>query len=154
MQTYINQLLETLHEAQYNHPALRYFELPEEMECLRDVMELEKSLDEDEQTMESVLGVPQVCFPPESRLTDGQIRQLTTGILELWRAFHYEADFRKGEFSERQQYSKLVEQWKEQVPVFRGTNGSWHIEMYDYELNWDEEKMRYLSDEEYEAKFR
>ena len=36
MQNYINQLLEMLQEAHTNRPTLRYLELPEEMECLRD----------------------------------------------------------------------------------------------------------------------
>src|SRR5690606_22153468 len=133
-------------------PAPHYLELPEEMEALRGVMEMEKSLDEDEQTMESIFGVPQMYFPPEDRLTNEQIGQLIKGIFELWRAFHYEADFRKGEFNQRQQYTKLVAQWKEHVPVFRGTNGIWHIEMFDYDRYWDEDEMRYLSEEEYDAK--
>lgn len=153
MQRYIEQLIEMLHEAQSHRPAPRLMELPEEMEALRDVIELEASLKEDGQTMESIFGVPQIYFPPENRLNDEQINQLKEGILELWREFHYEADFRKGEFNERQQYTKLVECWKECVPVFRGTNGTWHIEMFDYEKHWDEEKMRYLSDDELNAKF-
>ena len=152
MQTYVNQLLEMLQEAHGNRPAPRYLELPEEMECLRDVIDLEMSMEEKEHTMESIFGVPQIYFPPENRLSDEQIKQLIQGILELWRVFHYEADFRKGEFTEREQYTKLVEQWKETHPLLRGTNGTWHIEMFDYELNWDEDEGRYLSDEEYYAK--
>ena len=147
MQRYIEQLIEILREAESNRPAPRLMELPEEMETLRDVIELEISLEEGGQTMESILGVPQIYFPSENRLTDEQINQLKEGILELWREFHYEADFRKGEFNERQQYTKLVEYWKKDVPVFRGTNGTWHMEMYDYEKYWDEKEMRYLSDE-------
>lgn len=149
MQNYITQLLEILHEAQSNRPLPRYMELPEDMEPLRDIIEFEKSLEEDEQTMESIFGVPQMYFPPENRLTDEQVQQLKKGILELWRAFHYEADFRKGEFDERQQYTKLVEKWKEEMPIFRGSNGTWHIEMFDYEQYWDEDEMRYLSEDEY-----
>lgn len=152
MNHYITQLLEILQEAQNNRPLPRYLELPEEMEDLRDIMEIEKSLEEDEQTMESIFGVPQIYFPPENRLTDEQVRQLISGILELWRAFHYEADFRKGEYDERQQYTKLVEKWKEHVPVFRGSNGTWYIEMFDYEQYWNEDKMRYFSEAEYNEK--
>ncbi len=153
MQNYISQLLEIMREAQNNRPTPSNLELPEELECLRDVIEFEKSLEEDEYTMESVLGVPQIYFPPETRLTDEQVRQLINGILELWSAFHYEADFRRGEFNERQQYTKLVEKWKEHVPIFRGTNGTWHFEMYDYEQYWDEDEMRYLSENEYFNKY-
>lgn len=153
MNRYIEQLLEMLHEAQSHRPAPRVMELPEEMEALRDVIELEISLEEGGQTMESILGVPQIYFPPEDRLTDQQVSLLKQSILELWRAFNYEADFRKGEFNERQQYTKLVEYWKQEVPVLRGTNGTWHMEMFDYEKYWDEEKMRYLSDEEINAKY-
>lgn len=153
MQIYINQLLEILQEAHFNRPTPSYLELPEEMECLRDVIELEKSMEEDEQTMENIFGVLQVYFPPEDRLTDEQVKQLKKGILELWRVFHYEADFRKGEFNERQQYTKLVEKWKEHAPVFRGTNSIWYFEMFDYEQYWDEDDMRYLSEEEQNAKY-
>jgi hypothetical protein len=66
--------------------------------------------------------------------------------------FHYEAVFRKSEFTEREQYTKLVEQWKKVHPLLKGTNGTWYIEMFDYELNWDEKEGRYLSDEEYLVK--
>lgn len=153
MNRYVIQLLETLKEAQNNRPSPHYLELPKEMEALRGVIEMEKSLKENEQTMESIFGVPQIYFPPETRLTDEQVQKLKGVIIELWRAFHYEADFRAGEFNERQQYSKLVEKWKNQVPVFRGSNGTWHIEMFDYEQYWDEDELRYLSQEEYEIKY-
>jgi hypothetical protein len=152
MQKYVNQLLETLQEAYNNRPAPRYIELSEDMECLRDIIDLEMSMEEDEQTMESIFGVPQVNFPPEDRLSDEQIRQLIQGILDLWRVFHYEAEFRKGEFTEREQYTKLVEQLKETHPIARGESGTWHIEMYDYEQYWDEDEERYLSEEEYFCK--
>ena len=153
MQKYIEQLAEMLEEAKQNRPSPRYLELPEEMECLRDVIDLEMSLEEDEKTMEAIFGVPQIYFPPENRLSDEQISQLIESITTLWRAFHYEADFRKGEFTEREQYAKLVKCWKETYPLFRGTNGIWHIEMYDYEQYWDEKEMRYLTEEEYFAKY-
>jgi hypothetical protein len=142
-----------LWEAHSNRPSPRYLELPEEMECLRDVIDLEKSLEEDEYTMESIFGIEQIYFPPEARLTDEQIRLLLDGILELWHVFHYEADFRSGEFNKRQQYTKLVEHWKEHVPVFRGSNGTWHIEMFDYEQYWDKDEMRYLTEDEYFKKY-
>lgn len=153
MERYIEQLLEILHQAKSNRPSPRHLDLPKEMEALRDVIELEISLEEEHQTMENIFGVPQIYFPPENQLTDQQAGTLKQGILELWHAFHYEADFRQGEFNERQQYTKLVEYWKRDVPVFRGTNGTWHIEMYDYEKYWDEKEMRYLSDEELNAKY-
>ena len=152
MQKYVDQLLEMLQEAHNNRPAPRYIELPEELECLRDVIDMEMSMEEDEQTMENIFGVQQIYFPPENRLSDEQVRQLIQGILDLWRVFQYEADFRRGEFTEREQYTKLVEQWKKSHPLLKGTNGTWHIEMFDYEQIWDEEEGRYLTDEEYFAK--
>jgi len=152
MQKYIIQLLELIKTAEENRPVPSYIEIPKEMEDFRDLIELEKSIEEDDQTMESIFGVPQYYFPPENRLTDEQILMLKTGIVELWSAFNYQAEFREGEFDEREQYTKLVENWKEHVPIFRGTNGTWHIEMYDYEKNWDEDEMRYLSEEEYYLK--
>ena len=149
MQKYVDQLVEILEEAHHNRPMPRYLELPEDMECLRDVIDLEMSFEEDEKTMEAIFGVPKIYFPPENRLSDEQIRQLIESIIALWRAFHYEADFRKGEFSERERYTKLVACLEKTYPLFRGTNGTWHIEMYDYEQYWDEEEMRYLTEEEY-----
>src|SRR5690554_5484614 len=152
MQKYIIQLLELIKTAEENRPVPSYIEIPEEMEVFRDLIELEKSIEEDEQTMENIFGMPQYYFPPENRLTDEQILMLKTGIVELWSAFNYQAEFREGEFDEREQYTKLVENWKEHVPIFQGTYGTWHIEMYDYEKNWDEDEMRYLSEEEYYLK--
>ena len=93
MQKYVNQLLEMLQEAHNNRPAPRYIELPEEMECLRDIIDMEMSMEEDEKTMENIFGVPQIYFPPESRLSDEQVRQLIQGILDLWRMFQYEEYF-------------------------------------------------------------
>jgi hypothetical protein len=152
MQHYVNQLLDMLQEAHSNRPGPRYLELSEEMECLRDVIDVDMPLEEDEQTMESIFGVPQYYFPPEDRLSDEQIKQLIKGILDLWHVFHYEEDFCRGEFTEREQYTKLVEHWKKTHLLFRGTNVTRHIEMYDYEQYWNEEDQCYLSEEAYFAK--
>lgn len=133
MNRYVEQLLDIMLAARDNREPPRELVLPEEMEFMRDVIELERSMEEDQRTMEDILGVPQHYFPPEDRLTDAHVERLKIGILELWRAFNYEADFREGEFDERQQYTKLVEKWKEHVPYFRGSNGTWHLEMYDYD---------------------
>ena len=132
MQKYVDQLVETLREACGNHPGPRYIEMEGQDECLRDIIDMEMSMEEEEKTLEHIFGVPKASFPPEDRLSDEQIRQLIQGILELWRAFHYEADFRKGEFTEREQYTKLVGEWVESHPFFRGAEGTWHIEMFDY----------------------
>jgi hypothetical protein len=152
MQKYVTQLLEMLQEAHNNRPAPRYLELPDDMECLRDVIDMEKSMEEDKLSMEHIFGVPQVYFPPADRLSDEQVGQLIDGILELWHVFHYEVDFRKGEFTEREQYTKLVACWKKTYPLLRGSNGTWYIEMYDYKQCWDSEKGCYISNEEYYAK--
>jgi hypothetical protein len=153
MQKYVNQLLEMMQEAHNNRPAPRQLYLPEEMKGLEDIVDLEMSLEEDEHTMESIFGVPQMYFPPENRLSGEQVQQLTEGILDLWHVFNYEADIRKGEFTDREIYTKLVDCWKKSYPLFRGTNGAWHIEMYDYELNWDVKQQKYVDDDEYYAKF-
>jgi hypothetical protein len=147
MQRYVNQLLEMLQEAHNNRPAPRQLYLPEDMKGLEDIIDLEMSLEEDEHTMESIFGLPQMYFPSENRLSDEQIQQLIKGILDLWQVFHYEADIRKGEFTDREMYSKLVAYWKKSYPLFRGTNGTWHIEMYDYMLNWDVEQQKYVDDD-------
>ena len=60
MQRYVDQLVEILEEAQQNRPSPLYLELPEEMECLRDVIDLEMSFEEDEKTMEAIFGVPRL----------------------------------------------------------------------------------------------
>jgi hypothetical protein len=149
MQKYVDQLIEMLREAHHNRPAPRYLELPEEMKGLEDMIDLEMSMEEDEQTMESLFGVPKIYFPSENRLSDEQIQQLITEILDLWHVFHYEAAIRKGEFTQREIYTKLVDHLGEGHPVFRGTNGTWYIELYDYMLNWDEKSGKYIEDEEY-----
>jgi hypothetical protein len=151
MQQQVNQLLEMLHEAHNNRPAPRDLELYEDMD-LRDIIGIDMPLEEDEHTMESIFGLPQTYFPPEDRLSDSQIKQITGGILDLWHVFHYEAEMRKGEFTDRESYTKLVDCWKETFPLVRGTGNTVHIELYDYEQNWDEERECYISNEEYFAK--
>jgi hypothetical protein len=122
------------------------------MECLRDAIEVDMSWDEDEHTIENIFDVPQYYFPPEDRPSDGQVSSLINSILELSHAFHYEAVFCKSEFTERDQNIKLIEHWKKAHPLFRGNNGTWDIEIYDYEQYWNEEYQCYLSEEVYLAK--
>lgn len=137
MEKYINQLIELLREAQHRRPAPRKLDLPEDMKGLEDIIDMEMSMQEEEHTMEQIFGVEQYNFPPEARLSDEQVRTLTKEIFDLWHAFNYKAVARKGEFTEREIYTKLVDYWKEPVPLFRGTNGTWYIELYDYETDWD-----------------
>lgn len=152
MEKYIEQLLELMKEAPEKRPVVRTLEIPEEMEALRGVMELEASFG-NEETMESIFGIPKIYFPDEKHLSDQELKRLKGGITELWHSFNYEADFRKGEFNDREQYTKLVESWSETVPFLKGTNGVWHLELFDYEKYWDEEEMRYMSEEEYAKKY-
>jgi hypothetical protein len=149
MQHYVDQLLEMLQEAQKKRPALRHLELPEETECLNGLIDADMLLEEDKHVMESIFDLPQMYFPPEDRLSDSQIKQVTEGILDLWHAFHYEADIRKGEYTDREIYTKLVNCWKKSYPLLRGVNGAWHIELYNYQLHWDEKRECYISEEEY-----
>ena len=147
MQHNVTQLLEMLEEAKQNRPAPLYLELPE------DISDLEMSMAEEEQTMESIFGIEQIYLPPENLLSDEQIRLLIDGITDLWHEFHYNPVFFRGEFTEREQYTKLVNYWKETVPLVRYDDSTLHIEMYDYENYWDEDEQRYLTDEEYWIKF-
>ena len=147
MEKYVNQLVELLQEAHIHRPNLRKLDLPEDMKGLEDVIDIELAMEEKEKTMEQIFGVEQYYFPPEERLCDNQIQTLTKEILDLWHVFHYDAVTRKGEFTERQIYTKLVNCWKESFPLFRGTNGVWYIELYNYEKNWDEEKGEYVDDD-------
>jgi hypothetical protein len=154
MQRYIEQLVEMLQEAHFNKPQPRYLELPEEMECLRDIIDYEKSIEEGEEyTMESIFGIEQIYFPPENRLSDEQVKTLLDAILKLWQVFNYAAVFRKGEFNDRQKYTQLVTHWKETVPKMRGSNGTYYIELYDHDLWWDENDMCYLSEDAYWKKY-
>lgn len=146
MEKYVNQLIELLQEAQHRRPSPCKLGLPDEMEWLEDMMDIETIISGPEYTMEHIFGVEQYYFPPEERLSDSQIQILITEILNLWHVFHYEADMREGEFTEREVYTKLVGYWKESFPLLRGTNGTWHIELYDYEKDWDEETGEYNTD--------
>lgn len=133
MQKYVSQLLELLKVAEENLQATSDIKFSEELEFFRDLLELERAMAEDGQTMESIFGVPQYYFPPENCLTDNQVHQLKKRILNLWRKYNYEADFIENQFTERQEYTKLVDSWKIEVPVFHGSNGTWHLELYDQE---------------------
>ena len=132
MENYINQLIEDLRDAHARKPSPRKLKLPEDMKCLENIIDLEMSLNEQENTMESILGIPQIDFPPVEKLTEKQIILLVQEILALWRAFHYEADLPKN-LPARYAYPVLVGCWKETYPLFRGNNGAWHIEFCHYE---------------------
>jgi hypothetical protein len=143
-----------MREAHSNKPQPRFLDIPDEMKGIEAIIDLDKAIEEGEEyTLENIFGIEQVYFPPENRLTDAQVHTLLDAILELWRVFHYEAVFRKGEFSERQQYTKLVEYWKHSAPKMRYSNGTWYFEMFDYEKYWDEDEMRYLTEDEYFTKY-
>lgn len=138
MEKYIEQLAERLREAQHRRPEPRKLDLPEEMKGLEDVVEAEAvMLSGKGNTLEQIFGIEQFYFPPEERLSDTQIRTLTKEIFDLWHVFHYKAVARKGEFTEREIYTKLIGYWKKSFPLFRGTNGTWYVEMYDYEKDFD-----------------
>lgn len=134
MQTYITQLIEHLQEAKVRKPAPRYLELPEEMQGLEDLIDLEISMEEDGPTMEALFGIPKYYFPPIERLTNDQMEQLVAAILDLWWEFHYEADLPKN-IPARYAYPVLVACWKKAYPLVRASNGTWHIEFCNYEPN-------------------
>lgn len=132
MHHYITQLIEYLQEAHSRKPSPRQLYLPEDMKGLEDIIDMEMSLKEDEHTMESIFGVPQIYFPPMEKLTDEQMESLVKGILALWRVFHYEADLPRN-LPARYAYPLLVACWKKSYPLVRTGNGTWHIEFCDYE---------------------
>lgn len=132
MHHYITQLIEDLREATNRKPAPRQLFLTEDMQGLEDITDLEISLEEDEHTMESIFGIPQIYFPPADKLTDEQMKLLVKEILDLWRAFHYEAVLPQN-LPARYAYPILVACWKKGYPLLRGSTGTWYIEFCDYE---------------------
>jgi len=132
MEKYLKLLIETLREAYNQKPSPRYLELPKEMESLRDVIDMEMSMQEDEHTLESIFGVSQLYFPPVEKLTDRQVKRLVKEILALWRIYHYEADLPPG-IPARYAYPVLLSCWKITYPVLKGSGGVWHIELCHYD---------------------
>lgn len=137
MEKYISQLTELLQEAQHRRPTPRYLDLPEEMEGLEDIIDAEMAMAGKGSTLEQIFGIEQYYFPPEERLSDSQIKTLVKEILDLWHVYHYKAVMRKGELSEREIYTKLIGFWKDSFPLFRGSNGTWYVELFDYKNDWD-----------------
>ena len=127
MDRYIEQLIGDIKESTMRLPPRPEFDLPEEMEVLRGVIEWENA---ESKPMQEWFGISQDNFPDESKLNNKQIDLLVKEILDLWKAYNFYPDFPKG-LPNRIAYKILVNYLTE--PVAWISEGESYIEFCNYE---------------------
>jgi hypothetical protein len=133
MQNYVSQLLSDMKAAEKNLPtnvdySLLHPEHPAADAGLNFIIEYEMS---PRHTMDDLFGIKAEQFPPEAKLTDEQIEQLTDAILQLWAAFNILADF-PDVVPLRTLYTVLLKRWTEETTQYV-SEGHIHLEFCDYE---------------------
>jgi len=106
MQKYIDQLLEDLQEAKNFLPSTEHYKY---------IFSPDENIPTPEKNIEEWLGVDQIVFPPKERLNKRQMKQLVTGITDLWQAFNFIADF-PDKMPIDKQYELLLTYWNESLP--------------------------------------
>lgn len=128
MQQYVDYLLEDLATIAKNPPAPPHYDVPEELEGIEYVLEWENN---PYQTMLSLFNLEPEVFPPADRLSVQQLEQLNVGILELWAAHNFYADFPEDVPSKRL-YEVLVD-YMQNAECQYISEGSSHVEFCQYE---------------------
>ena len=110
METYIDQLLEDLQAAARNPPAETFLDGDPRYLGLDYIEEWENA---PYQPFGEVMGIDSGVFPPDDRLTDGQIEWLIDGILELWASRGLCAELPE-ELPLRLTYRVLIGRWNDE----------------------------------------
>jgi hypothetical protein len=127
MQLYVEQLIEDMKAAAKNLPPKPYYESDETTVGIEYVLEWENN---PYQKMSAIFQMEQYLFPPSDRLTDGQIALLNAAILEMWEAYHFQADYPES-LPNRRLYELLREKLEEEMQYI--SEGCTHIEFCDYQ---------------------
>jgi len=127
MHTYLPHLISDLRQAAQNLPKPPFFDLTEEEECLRGVMEYEFT---EPKPMQEWFGIERKSFPPDEQLTEDELQLMVAEILRLWEAYHFYADLPE-KLPARLAYRILTENFEK--PVIWLSEGDVHIEFCDYE---------------------
>ena len=133
MDKYLSQLIEDMRESAQNpgtpqdmkHRVETY---PEEIQDhLQDV---ERYLHGDEHPLSEILRIPSVQLPPENTMSDSQISNLYSVMLELLEAYCFFPDFPE-KLPVRFRYDALRKCWDD-PHVYMG-GGEFHLEFCSYE---------------------
>lgn len=132
MENYIKMLIEMLDEAKERRPQPIDTALLEQQDWFQHMQQEESEMFNPSRTMEQIFGIDRMYFPPETKLTNEQVTILYNAICDLWTTYNYAADFRVTT-PVRQRYEKMLNEWKKGYPLLKGSNATWHIELYHEE---------------------
>jgi hypothetical protein len=132
MQNYISQLLTDMKAAEQNLPtnvdySLLHPEHPAADYGLNFLVEYEMS---PRHSMDDLFGIKAEQLPPDDKLTDEQVKQLTDAILELWAAYNIVADFPEV-VPLRTLYNVLKDYWTNETTQYV-SEGRIHLEFCHY----------------------
>jgi len=126
MQKYVDHLLSDIQQAGINKPVKQNLVVPKELEDNKEVIEY---LNLAPRPMEQLFGIEKISFPPISKLSVKQVKQITEAIIKLWSIYNFIPDFPKGLPVEKK-YKLLIDFFSE--PVSYISKGTSHVEFCDY----------------------
>ncbi len=127
MQLYVEQLIEDMQAVAKNLPPKPYYEGDESTIGIEYVLEWENN---PYQKMSVIFRLEKYQFPPADKLTDAQLAQLNTAILEMWEAYHFQADYPET-LPDRRLYELLRDRLDKEAQYI--SEGCTHIEFCSYE---------------------
>lgn len=138
MRNYVKMLTEIIEEAKKSCSPSIDMDLLEKQDWFKFMAQEEDEMANPSKTMEQIVGVDRMYFPPEAMLTDEEVLVLYKSIRELWATFHFQPVFRTTTPT-RERYEKLLDQWKRVHPFLSAANATWYIELYHEEGKGDDD---------------
>lgn len=115
MQRYVDQLIDELRVLQERKPPSvdRRLLDPDMMDLPDHLQDVETYLRSESQGFPDLFGLPAEAFPPQHRLTTGQMQSIVNAIEELWMAWGIHAYIRR-EAPAEVIYRVLIRYWREE----------------------------------------
>lgn len=129
METYVAQLLEDLHAAARTRPAETFVDGDPKYLGLDYIEEWETA---SYQSFGMVMGMDGGVFPPDDRLTDGQVERLIDGILNLWASRNLCAELPEA-LPLRLTYRVLTGRWNGDPIQYLARGFVTHLSFCDYD---------------------
>ena len=127
MKRYVEQLLEDIEAAQ--NRAIETIERWQQQNSEMSIEDFFEPQSEDGIMLYDLFGLQQYFLPDESYLDDEEVAELSSAIIQLWRAHNLRPVFTKN-LPKRIKYSLLRDYWNQMV--YPDPSGKTDIELCDY----------------------